>query len=185
LFGAVVDTIGLGGSADVTIAALAQAAGLSRQVIYQQFGDRDTLVVETALDLLRRELLPLINGGALLSPRERALLTARHFAEHRVFYRPILMSSCAFQFSRGLTELHLPPNRELVDQILGEDHDPQTAEDLAVYLTGGGIAFLIEWIINGPDPLDVDEFVDRLARLHAALVRTEGPLPRGDEAESQ
>jgi 1-pyrroline-5-carboxylate dehydrogenase len=39
----------------------------------------------------------------------------------------------------------LPHNRALVDQILGEDRDPQTAEDLAVYLSGGGIAFLIEW----------------------------------------
>jgi AcrR family transcriptional regulator len=174
LFEAVVELVSRDRSADVTIAAIAEAADLSRQVVYQQFGDRDTLVVEAALDLL----LPAIEGGASLSPRERALATARHFATHKNFYRPVLTSSCAFAFNRGLTELHLPPNRALVEEILGENRDPQTAEDLAVYLTGGGIAFLTEWIINGPEPLDSEQFIDRLAHLHAALIRTKGPLPR-------
>lgn len=178
LFEAVVELVSRNSSADVTIAAIAEAADLSRQVVYQQFGDRDTLVVEAALDLLRRELLPAIEGGASLSPRERALATARHFATHKNFYRPVLTSSCAFAFNRGLTELHLPPNRALVEEILGENRDPQTAEDLAVYLTGGGITFLTGWIINGPEPLDSEQFVDRLAHLHAALIRTTGPLPR-------
>jgi AcrR family transcriptional regulator len=167
------------------VAAIAEAADLSRQVVYQQFGDRDGLIVEAALDLLRRSLLPDIADRPALSPRERALVTARHFAEHRGFYRPVLSSSCAFAFSRGLTELHLPHNRALVDDILGPERDPQTAEDLAVYLTGGGIAFLTEWITGASEPLDCDGFVDRLAYLHAALSRTEGPLPRSQGGKSK
>jgi AcrR family transcriptional regulator len=181
LFNAVVELISRGGSANVTIAAIAEAADLSRQVVYQQFGDRDTLVVEAALDLLRNELLPEIADRPSREARERALAPARHFAAYRRFYRPVLMSPCAFAFSRGLTELHLPPNRVLVEQILDEHHDPQTAEDLAVYLTGGGIAFLSEWIINGEEPLDSERFVDRMSSLHTALSRT-ASVPRAEGA---
>ncbi|MFS0897143.1 TetR family transcriptional regulator [Mycolicibacterium litorale] len=184
LFAAVIDLVSRGESANVTTAAIAEAAALSRQVIYQQFGDRDTLVVEAALDLLRHDVLPQIADRPALAPRERALVTARHFAAHRRFYRPVLTSSCASAFSRGLAELHLPPNRALVDQILGDDRDPQTAEDLAVYLTGGGIAFLTEWVVNGADPLDCEQFVDRLAHLHAALDRSE-KLSARDEGQPQ
>lgn len=165
------------GSANVTIAAIAESADLSRQVIYQQFGDRDTLIVESALDLLRRELLPLIAQGASSSGRERALSTARHFAEHRGFYRSVLVSSCAAAFSRGLIDLHLPPNRALVADILGPDHDSRTADDLAHYLTGGGITFLTAWVVNGPERLDCEGFVDRVEELHAALLRPERPPP--------
>lgn len=185
LFDAAVSLVSDGKTADVTVAALAHAADLSRQVVYQQFGNRDTLVVEAALDLLRRELLPRINEWPSMSPRERALVTARHFAAYRSFYRAILLSPCAVGFCRGLSELHLPPNRALVDQILGDGADPQVAADLAVYLTGGGIAFITQWIITGPDPLDSEQFVDRLAHLHAALLRTEGPEPRNEGAVKQ
>jgi len=31
---------------------------VSRQVVYVQFGDRDSLLVEAAVDLVRRELFP-------------------------------------------------------------------------------------------------------------------------------
>lgn len=181
LFAAAVELVSRENSCDVSVAAIAKRADLSRQVVYQQFGDRDTLIVQAALDLLRHGLLPAIADRPTMSPRERALVTARHFAKHRRFYRPLLASSCAFAFSRGLTELHLPHNRALVDEILGADSDPQTAEDLAVYLTGGGIAFLTEWITHGSEPLDCERFVDRLGYLHAALSRAEGPQPRPSE----
>jgi AcrR family transcriptional regulator len=185
LFAAVLDIISREKSADVTLAAVAEAADLSRQVVYQQFGDRDTLIVSAALDLLQHGVLPEIADRPALSPRERALVTARHFADHRGFYRPVLLSSCAFAFSRGLTELHLPHNRALVDDILGPDRDAQTAEDLAVYLTGGGIAFLTEWITGASEPLDCEDFVDRLGYLHAALSRTAGPVPRSQAGKSR
>jgi hypothetical protein len=73
----------------------------------------------------------------------------------------------------------------LVDDILGPDRDPQTAEDLAVYLTGGGIAFLTEWITGAAEPLDCERFVDRLGYLHAALSRTNGPQPRSNEGDGR
>lgn len=184
LFTAVAELVSTAGSTDLSLAAIAEAADVSRQVIYQQFGDRETLVVQTALDLLRHDVLPEIADRPTLAPRARALVTAKHFAAHHRFYRPVLAGSCAAAFSRGLTELHLPPNRALVDQILGEHRDPQTAEDLAVYLTGGGIAFLTAWVLNGSEHQDCERFVDRLGYLHAALIRTEGPLPRPEGTDS-
>ena len=44
-------------STAVTVSEIAEAADVSRQVLYQQFGDRDALLLEAALDLVRRELL--------------------------------------------------------------------------------------------------------------------------------
>jgi hypothetical protein len=60
-------------------------------------------IAEAALDLLRHEVLPQI-ADRPTPVRERALVTARHFAAHRRFYRPVLTSSCAFAFSRGSIE---------------------------------------------------------------------------------
>ncbi|MFE7836069.1 TetR family transcriptional regulator [Streptomyces sp. NPDC057474] len=37
---------------------IAEAADVSRRVVYQHFGDRDTLLLEAGLGLARRELLP-------------------------------------------------------------------------------------------------------------------------------
>ncbi|PJK20440.1 TetR/AcrR family transcriptional regulator [Mycolicibacterium goodii] len=178
LFEAVIELTCRHGSTDLTTAAIAEQAGLSRQVVYQHFGDRDALVVAAALDLLRRELLPEIAEHISMTPRDRALATARHFAARREFYHAVLAGPCSVAFSRGLTELHLPVNQALVRTIFGEGYDPQIAEDLAVYLTGGGIAFLTKWVVESAEPLDSEQFVDRLGRMHAALIRTEGPKPR-------
>jgi hypothetical protein len=42
------------------------AADVSRQLVYQQFGDRDTLLLEAALDLATTELVRRVTGDETL-----------------------------------------------------------------------------------------------------------------------
>lgn len=154
------------GTAAVPISDIAEAADMSRQVVYQQFGDRDTLLLEAALDLARRELLPRISDiPHALTGRGRSLAVARHFADHRVFYRALLTGSCAFGLSKALTGLLIPLNRQVVEQAYGGRLDARTVEDIATFLTGGGAAFVNTWVVEGEDPLDPEEFTDRLMRM--------------------
>jgi AcrR family transcriptional regulator len=157
-------------TAAVAISEIAESADVSRQVVYQQFGDRDALLLEAALDLARRELLPrIVDAPHAETGRARALAIARHFADHRPFYRALLTSSCAFALSKALTGLFIPINRQVIHQLHGDRLDARAAEDLATFLTGGWAAFVNTWVIEGADPLDPEEFTDRLMPVVAVL----------------
>jgi AcrR family transcriptional regulator len=164
------------GTAGVPLTDIADFADVSRPVVYQHFGDRDTLILESAIDLATRELLPRMAEAATESTRRAgALAMARHFAEHRAFYRAVLTSSCAFALNKALSGLLIPLNRQLVHEMSGGSLDAQGEEDFATFLTGGGAAFVNTWVVEGADPLDPEQFADRLMRLvvAAAALRPE------------
>jgi AcrR family transcriptional regulator len=166
-------------SAAVPVSDIAEAADVSRQVLYQQFGDRDTLVLEAALDLVRRELLdglpdPATPGGE----RASMLALAGHFAAHRRFYRALLTSSSAFALNKALTSLFLPLNRQLVGRLHGDRLGPRGVDDLARFLTGGAAAVVNTWVVEGPDPLDPEEFADRHMAIRAVVTATITKEPR-------
>jgi AcrR family transcriptional regulator len=154
------------GTAAVPVSDIAESAGVSRPVLYQHFGDRDRLLLESALDLAARELLPSM-AEASNDPTRRsgALALARHFADHSAFYRAVLTSSCAFELNKALTGLLIPVNRKLVQDIFGGALDPQRELDFATFLTGGGAAVVNTWVVEGTEPLDPEQFTDRLMRL--------------------
>jgi len=154
------------GATAVSISDIAEAADVSRQLVYLQFGDRDALLLEAALDLAGRELLPQLRDAPEDSTgRSRALATARHFAAHRSFYRAMLTGSCGFALNRALDSLFISFNRQLAVQMLGDSPEPGAADDLAIYLTGGAAAIFNAWVIEGEDPLDPEQFADRLLRM--------------------
>jgi AcrR family transcriptional regulator len=167
------------GTTAVPISDIAEAADASRQLVYLQFGDRDALLREAALDLAGRELLPRLQDAPdAANGRHRALAIARHFAEHRSFYRAMLTGSCAFALNKALHGMLVPLNRRFVEATLGERLDPATADDLATFLTGGGAAIFNSWVVEGEDPLDPEQFTDRLMRMLHVLTT----LPMGEEA---
>ncbi|WP_035737858.1 TetR/AcrR family transcriptional regulator [Glycomyces arizonensis] len=158
------------GTAAVPLSEIAEVADVSRQLVYQHFGDRETLLLEAALDLAGAELIPRLE--AIVGPdgtRERVLAVARHFAAHRVFYRALCNSSVAFAMNKALTAMLLPCNRQAVRRALGEDADAREVEDFSLFLTGGGAAFVSTWVVEGGDPLDPEEFTERFMRLVAAF----------------
>lgn len=165
LMRAAVDLVSERDSTAVAVSEIAEAADVSRQVLYQQFGDRDSLLLEAAQDLVRRELL------TELPDDERAALLAlaRHFAAHRRFYRALLTGASAFAFTEALTGLFLPHNRRHLGRALGDVLDPQGVEDLATFLTGGAGAVVNAWVVDGPDPLDANAFADRLMRVRTVV----------------
>ncbi|MFI5800961.1 TetR/AcrR family transcriptional regulator [Streptomyces sp. NPDC051677] len=158
------------GTSAVPLSDIAEAADVSRKVVYQHFGDRDTLLLEAGLDRARRELLPYLGDNAPGTPREKALTVVRHFAEHRVFYRALLTGSCAFALDRGLIRLLLPVNLQGIQQFYGDRLTAQAAADLAAFVAGGGGAFLTTWVVEGDDPLDPEAFTDRLMSVMSVLM---------------
>ncbi|MFF4256588.1 TetR/AcrR family transcriptional regulator [Streptomyces sp. NPDC001663] len=164
----------------VPLSDLAEAADISRRVVYQHFGDRDSLLLEAGLDLARRELLPhLADLPKDSDGREQALAVCRHFAEHRRYYRALLTGPCAFALDRGLISLLLPVNREGVEQWLGHRLAPQALEDLAAFVTGGASAFITTWLVEAAGPLDPEAFTDRLMTVITVLLGL--AVPSGPE----
>ncbi len=166
LMRAAVELVGERGTAAVPVSDIADAADVSRQVLYQQFGDRDALVLEAALDLVRRELL---DGPPEPDERASLLALARHFAAHRRFYRALLTGPAAFALNKALTSVFLPLNRQHIGRVLGDRLDAQGVEDLAAFLTGGAAAVVNTWVVEGPEPLDAAGFTDRLERVRAVV----------------
>jgi AcrR family transcriptional regulator len=164
LFRAAVDLVGERGTTNVAVSELAEAADVSRQLIYQQFGDRDTLLLEAALDLARRELTE-SDHEVGVSPGMTAAL--RHFAGRRAFYRAMLTGPCAYRLTIALSNLLSPFNRELVRGMPGVRAG--VVDDLTTFVTGGWAAVMNDWIINGPVPLDVEAFAARLMKLLRAI----------------
>jgi len=152
----------------ISVSDLADAADMSRRVVYQQFQDRDTLLLEAALDLLRREHLdgsPTDDGDTPDSRAAKVLGLTAHFAQHQTFYRTMLTGTCAYAFNKELCGLFAHFNRQIVLQRHGPDLAPEIADDLTDFLTGGVAAIVHTWIVDGPAPLDPADLTARLARL--------------------
>jgi AcrR family transcriptional regulator len=166
LLSAAVRLVGERGTAAVSATDLAEAADVSRRVLYQHFGDRDGVLIAAAVDLVTRELLPQLPR----QPDDTAatLAMARHFAEHRLFYRAMLTGSCAYSVTRTLISLFRPYSITSARQRF-EDLDEHAAGELADYFTGGTATALSEWLVDGPDRLDPNEFTERLLRIHFLL----------------
>ncbi|RNG34824.1 TetR/AcrR family transcriptional regulator [Streptomyces botrytidirepellens] len=167
------------GTTALPVTDLAEAADVSRQLVYLQFGDRDSLLVAAAADLVERELLP-DAGDIAASRRARMLAMARHFARYRPFYRAMLTGSCAFPMTRALNRLFGSlVTMEGLREVFG-DLDEATAQDLAALVTGGTGAIVNDWVIDADGPLDPEELADRLLRVSTALAHgrlTLAPTP--------
>jgi AcrR family transcriptional regulator len=157
------------GTTAVTVSDIAEAADVSRQLVYQQFSDRDTLLLEAARDLAERELLPRITNPA--EGDTPMLSVAEHFAEHRSFYRPMLTGPCAFGLDGLLCGMLGPYNQQIVQLMSPKPLAPQLAADLTAFVTGGFAQVINAWVIDGPDPLDPPAFAERLMRLIPLLIR--------------
>ncbi|THV40171.1 TetR/AcrR family transcriptional regulator [Glycomyces buryatensis] len=158
-------------TAAVPVSDIAEAAGVSRQLLYQHYGDRESLLLEAALDLARRELSERFEDDASVPiGRDRALVAARHFAEHRRFYRAVLNSANGFALNQGLSALLVPVSRERIERSFGDSLDAERIDELALFLTGGAAAVVNRWLTTGDDPLDAEAFADRLLELGAMFI---------------
>ncbi|MDX3661519.1 helix-turn-helix domain containing protein [Streptomyces sp. ID05-26A] len=158
---AVIDLVTERGTAAITVSEIAETADVSRRVVYQHFGDLESVLLEAGLDLARRELLPRLTGlREPVDARAEILSLTRHFADHQIFYRALLTGPCAYALDRGLIRLLLPINRQGIEHLHRDRLSDQAADDLAAFVTGGAGSFVTAWVVAGaPDP---EMFTDRL-----------------------
>lgn len=156
------------GTTAISVTDLAEAANVSRQLVYLQFGDRDSLLVEAAMDLHRRDFLLRVQDEEKTS-YDKMLAMSRYFARHRSFYRAMLTGSCAFAMARSLTCLFSSLTRQY-GRVPFAELDEETAEDLAVFIAGGIGTVVQQWLVDGEDPLKPEVLADRLRRLFPALL---------------
>lgn len=156
---------------DISISELAEAADVSRQLLYQHFNDRDTLLLEAALDLAERELVPLITQDLQsgIAP-DQLLAVVGHFAQHRPFYRAMLKNSRSYDLTHELNGMLSAFNEPLIALMSARGLEPQAVEDLTVFTTGGWAAVINNWLIEAPDPLDVPAFSQRLTDIALAVL---------------
>jgi AcrR family transcriptional regulator len=167
----------------VSISAIAEAADVSRQLVYQHFRDRDALLLHAALDLARTEMLPVLADDRLeLLDRERFLACVRHFAAHRTFYRAMFSGGTAMSLHRGLVDMLSPLFLQAVRRTYGGELDAQLVADLSAFITGGSGTLILEWITDGPDGHDPEALYDRLLRTMASLAHRP-PLPRKSQED--
>lgn len=174
LMRAAVDLVKERGTAALSITDIAEAADVSRQVLYQQFGDRDTLLLEAALDLVRNDLLTALEEAPGEPGLDRAtmLTSVRHFAEHRVFYRALLTSASSYALTNGLSTLFLPLYRQALQHLHGARLDADVIEDLATFAAGGVATLINAWLVDVDDPLNPEQFTDRLMRVITVIARS-------------
>ena len=172
LLSAAVRLVAARGTTAIPVTDFAAAAGVSRQLVYLQFGDRDALLVAAAADLVTRDLLQDTYGDIRLG----VLATVQHFARHRAFYRPMLTGSCSYGMTRTMNGVFGPLNQRVLRERFG-DLDEDLAADLGKVAAAGAGAIINDWLVDSPDPLDPQEAADRLLRL--ASVFPGGP----DEAD--
>jgi AcrR family transcriptional regulator len=179
--GAAIAVVSARRTANVPVSDIADAAGVSRQLVYLHFGDRDALLLEAALDLTRREFAdPWRRTPGTASVSEHALAVARHFADHRDFYRAMFTSASAFALSQAVSALLSPLCRDALEVRFGEVLPARLADDLGAFINGGGAALVHAWVTETNGPLDPEAMADRLLAvgrvLGAALEALERPV---------
>lgn len=187
LFAAAVRLVSERATTALSITELADEADVSRRLVYQQFTDKDALLLEAALDFTRRELnarVPDSESPDAVSAAAVILPMAAHFAEHRVFYRTMLTGSCAYAFSAAVGGLFTGYNRRLIREHYGDALDKTVVDDLTAFLTGGVAAIVHSWVVDGADPLAPEELSDRLDRIAPFVLGARRPSSSPHPASS-
>ena len=148
-------------TSDLSVTELAEAADVGRGVLYQQFGDRDSLLVAAALSHLEQFLDRASLGD--LGAFEPLVPLAEILDEHRAFYRPLLTGTCAHRLMAAVADL-VRPWSEAAALRTFEGVSPTEAAEIADYFTGGTVMAVCRWLTD-PEPTTPSQFVDQLARL--------------------
>ncbi|MBB5916234.1 AcrR family transcriptional regulator [Nocardia transvalensis] len=165
LFEAAVRLVSERGTTSIAVTELADAAGVSRQVVYLQFGDRESLLAAAAMDLTERELYPLLPDLGEDTLRHRIHSAARHLAGHHRFYRALVTGSCGFALRtaaiRSFEDLH---RRNPVPVL--ENMRPHTAA-AGTFLVGGVMAVIDDWLLETEREPDPTVLAERLLAMAA------------------
>lgn len=154
---------------DIPLSDIVSGTSMTASEAEQTFGDRDGLIVAAAMELLEQGELRWFGQRprAMMNMDNRLLAVLKHMAGHRAFYRAVLLGTCNWQFTVEVMDHMAPVNRTTAVHQLKAD--PEVADDLALFITGGVTGFVHTWIVDADDPLDPEELLQRLVRLQSFL----------------
>jgi AcrR family transcriptional regulator len=159
---------------EISMTDIAARAGVSRQVIYDHFADRDHVLAEAAIGRVRQVIAQAEDGPTQLpadgSPPQTLTALMTHLLDNRAFYQRLLSgrtgavvreelnSHNRFQFERMMD---LPgPTRRM---------SPQERADLVTFLAGGSTALIVSWLTQDTEASTPDAMAAKLWRLWTSL----------------
>ena len=148
---------------EITVGDLVARAGVSRQVFYQHFADRDD-AVSTAFAVAFSAATADIDG----EPRSRILAVFELAAEHRAMYRNVVPSAVTQRVVAAFRAELLPACQEMAVNAMPVVSSISALEPDAVgrFLVGGFQEVLRSWM---EDPSPTDQSSDLRLRVTAAL----------------
>ncbi|MCB0949510.1 MAG: helix-turn-helix transcriptional regulator [Mycobacterium sp.] len=148
---------------ELTVGDLVARAGVSRQVFYQHFADRDDAVA-TAFTVAFAAATAGIQG----EPRSRIMRIFELAAEHRAMYRNVVPSAVAQRVVTAFRAELLPACEQLAARAMPAIGATTGLEPEAVsrFLVGGFQEVLRSWM---EEAHDCDQATDLLGRVTAAL----------------
>ena len=161
------------GMAAATMQEIAAEAGVAKGTIYLYLRDREELVektFETAIGLLHNRLDAALDGDGSFEERLRSLITAHltFFSENREFFRlyhSLRMPQGSATQQRRQKRICQPQFRARVDRLAEVLKQAMDAGDvrrldphrLALFLTEGTIAIVLERLSEDPPPPENDD----------------------------
>jgi len=170
----ILDLASRGPVSEVTVSALAAAAGVHRSTVYEYAPSPAALlesVLRSELDALRTEYLVDVepsDAGAAVVGVTRAVL--RHVDDHDIIYRRGLGTESGAASLHAMLSEHFQASIDLLlDQhslVVPADDDVERRA-IARYLADGTIGAIDVWLTR-PRPRDVDAFLALVGRLTPA-----------------
>ena len=170
----ILDLASRGPVSEVTVSALAAAAGVHRSTVYEYASSPAALlesVLRSELDALRTEYLVDVepsDAGAAVVGVTRAVL--RHVDDHDIVYRRGLGTESGAASLHAMLSEHFQASIDLLlDQhslVVPADDDVERRA-IARYLADGTIGAIDVWLTR-PRPRDVDAFLALVGRLTPA-----------------
>ena len=161
---ATVDLVSRSGS-HVGMTEIAQAAGVSRKAVYENFGSRDQVLLQTTVNLLRAELslksATLSGEGDVLE--RLAHTVADHMIEYRDYYTAVLSGPGGYLAGNELVVQLAAACR----QLRNEQHQPSTSNLQDRFMIHGLLGVLTEALVEH-DSADLHAVVSRLYKEMAA-----------------
>ena len=154
-------------SGEISVNAIARAAGVSRSAFYAQFSDLDELAVALLVDAFRD--IGLDDVDARHDPRADARTLARessrrlvaHIDERRTFYRASLDWRLSGRVHESVVHAYAQQVLATIAVLDGGAPPDVVPEDAARFIAGGAIAMLTAWL-RDEAPGGRDTMADRL-----------------------
>jgi AcrR family transcriptional regulator len=190
LSAAVLDLATRGPVTDVTVSALAAAAGVHRSTVYEYASSPAHLLAQVLrgeLDALRAEYLVDVDpsdAAAAVVGVTRAVL--RHIDEHDVVYRRGLGAESGAASLHAMLSEHFQASIDLLleqHSLVVPADDEVERRAIARYIADGTIGAIDVWLTR-PRPRDVDAFLALVGRLTPAWwpgAEAAGPVSRASD----